>query len=130
MATLLNPLLFLFKISFLYNYCVNYYDYIVKCCSGIAGKWCVSLDIDLCLALTQHNMEIPNGRGKGDGRERRDGAGDVCIKMGERGRGMETSCEIKITSELVSNGWELMSHRVTVTERESGREGARKRHAQ
>ena len=73
-------------------------------------------------------LEIPNGRGKGDGRERRDGAGDVCIKMGERGRGMETSCEIKITSELVR--WVLMSNRVSVTERESGREGTRKRHAQ
>ena len=27
------------------NYCVNYYDYIVKWCSGIACHWCVLLDI-------------------------------------------------------------------------------------
>ena len=34
---------------FLPNYCFKNYDYIVKCCSGIActGNWCVSLDIAL-----------------------------------------------------------------------------------
>ena len=29
------------------NYCVKYYDYIVKWCSGLACNWCVSLDIVL-----------------------------------------------------------------------------------
>ena len=35
MATLLNSLSFVFKISFLPKYRVIYYDYIVKWCSGI-----------------------------------------------------------------------------------------------
>ena len=35
MAALLNSLLFVLKISFLPKYCVIYYDYIVKWCSGI-----------------------------------------------------------------------------------------------
>ena len=36
MATLLNSLFFMFKILFLPNYRVKYYDYIVKWCSGVA----------------------------------------------------------------------------------------------
>ena len=44
---LLNSLFFVFKISFLPNYCVKYYEYIVKWCSGVACNWCVSLDIAL-----------------------------------------------------------------------------------
>ena len=40
-----------FEISLLPNYCVKYYDYIVKWCSGMAYNWCVSLDIGIILAL-------------------------------------------------------------------------------
>ena len=35
MAILLTSLLFVFEISFLPKYRVNYYDYIIKCCFGI-----------------------------------------------------------------------------------------------
>ncbi len=35
MAILLTSLLFVFEISFLPKYCVNYYDYIIKWCFGI-----------------------------------------------------------------------------------------------
>ena len=42
-ATRLNSLSFVFKISFLPKYRVIYYDYIVKWCSGILCNWCVSL---------------------------------------------------------------------------------------
>ena len=51
MATLMNSLFFVFKISHLRNYCVQYYDYIVKWCSEIACNWCASLDICLILVL-------------------------------------------------------------------------------
>ena len=44
MAALLNSLFFVFKISFLPKYRVIYYDCIVKWCSGIYCKWCVSLN--------------------------------------------------------------------------------------
>ena len=47
MATLLNALFSVFKISFLPNYRVKYYVYLVKWCSGAACNWCVSLDIAL-----------------------------------------------------------------------------------
>ena len=50
--TQLNALFFAFKISFLPNYPVKYYDYIVKLWHGVACNWCVSLDIDFTLALT------------------------------------------------------------------------------
>ena len=43
MATLLTSLFFMFKMLFLYNYCIKYYDYIVKWCSGVACNWWVSL---------------------------------------------------------------------------------------
>ena len=52
MAILLNALLFLFRISLLFDYRVKYYDYIiVEWCSGVACNWYVSLDIALVLAL-------------------------------------------------------------------------------
>ena len=44
MATLLNSLFFVFKISLLPNYPVKYYDYIVKLYSSVACNWCVLLD--------------------------------------------------------------------------------------
>ena len=45
-------ILFLFNISFLPNYRVKDYDYVVKCCSGMTCNWCVSLGIArLTLAL-------------------------------------------------------------------------------
>ena len=50
-VTLLNSLFFVFRILFLCNYRVKYYDYIVKWCSGIAYNWCVSLDIGLVSPL-------------------------------------------------------------------------------
>ena len=50
MVTLLNSLFFVFKILLLPNYHVNYYDFIVKWCSGIACNWCVLLDFGLILA--------------------------------------------------------------------------------
>ena len=37
-------------ISFLPNYRVKDYDYIVKWCTGVAYNWCASLDIVLILA--------------------------------------------------------------------------------
>ena len=52
MATLLNSLFFVFKISLLPNYLVKYYDYIVKWCSGVEYNWCISLYMGLILALT------------------------------------------------------------------------------
>ena len=36
---------------FLPNYRAKYYDSIVKRCSSVAWKWCVSLDIAIRLAL-------------------------------------------------------------------------------
>ena len=45
MATPMNTLFFVFKISLLRNYHVKYYDYIVKWCSGITCDWSASLDI-------------------------------------------------------------------------------------
>ena len=45
MATLLNSLFFVFKISLLPRYRVKYYDHIVKWCSGVACNWRVSMDI-------------------------------------------------------------------------------------
>ena len=59
MATLFNSLFFVFKISFLPNYRVKYYDYIVKWWSGVACKWCVSLDIGLGLALSATVSFLP-----------------------------------------------------------------------
>ena len=50
MAMLLTSLLFVFEISFLPKYRVNYYDYIIKWCFGILCNWCVSLDIAHILA--------------------------------------------------------------------------------
>ena len=44
-ATLMKSFSFVFKISFLPNYRVKHYDYIVTWCSGIACNWCVSLDM-------------------------------------------------------------------------------------
>ena len=44
-------IIFLFKILFLPNHCVNYYDYIAKWCSGVACNLCVLLDIGLILVL-------------------------------------------------------------------------------
>ena len=54
MAKLMNSSFFMFKMSLLRNYCVKYYDYIVKRCSGIAGDWCASLDTTYNLALMSH----------------------------------------------------------------------------
>ena len=45
MATLLNSISFVFKISFLPKYCVIYYVYTVKWCSLINFNWYVWLDI-------------------------------------------------------------------------------------
>ena len=53
MATLLNSLISVFKISFLPNFRAKYYDYIVKMCSGVACNCCVSLDIDYILSFKQ-----------------------------------------------------------------------------
>ena len=50
------PLFLVFKILLLPNYCVKYYDYIVKWCSGIARDWCVSLDIALILVLMSQQL--------------------------------------------------------------------------
>ena len=47
----MNSSFFVFKISLLPNYHVQYYDYIVKLCNGIACDWCASLDISYILAL-------------------------------------------------------------------------------
>ena len=52
MAILLTSLLFVFEISFLPKYRVNYYDYIIQWCFGIYCNWCVSLDIAHMLALS------------------------------------------------------------------------------
>ena len=43
MAILLTSLLFVFEISFLPQYRVNYYDYIIKWCFGIQCNWCVCI---------------------------------------------------------------------------------------
>ena len=45
MATLLNSIYFVCKISFLHKYRVIYYDYTVKWCSLMNCNWCVWLDI-------------------------------------------------------------------------------------
>ena len=58
MAPLLNSFFFMFKISFLPNYRVKYYDYIVKWCSGVACNLCLSLDIALILALRFSQDEL------------------------------------------------------------------------
>ena len=55
MATLLNSIYFVFKISFLPKYRVIYYDYTVKWCSLINCNWCVwkkkkKKNINLCMA--------------------------------------------------------------------------------
>ena len=52
MAMLLNSILFVFEISFLPKYRVNYYYYIIKWCFGISCNWCVSLGIAHILPLT------------------------------------------------------------------------------
>ena len=52
MATLLNSLFFVFKISFLLKYCVKYYADIEKWCSVIYCNWRASLDIANMLAVT------------------------------------------------------------------------------
>ena len=51
MAALLNSLPFAFTDSFLPKYRVKYYDYSIKWCFEIKCNWCVSMDIDLILAL-------------------------------------------------------------------------------
>ena len=56
MAILLTSLVFVFEISFLPKYRVNYYDYILKWCFGIYCNWCVSLDIVHILALIKTYM--------------------------------------------------------------------------
>ena len=58
MAILLTSLLFVFEISFLPKYRVNYYDYIIKWCFGIQCNWCVSPDIAHILALMMMMMVI------------------------------------------------------------------------
>ena len=57
MVTLFNTLSFVFKISFLPNYSVKHYDYIVKWSSGIACNWCVLLDTALVLAFMSGRPE-------------------------------------------------------------------------
>ena len=44
---MVNLLFVLFRVSFLPNYRVKHYDYIVKWCSCLACDWCTSLDIAL-----------------------------------------------------------------------------------
>ena len=61
MAALLNSLFFVFTMSLLPNYCVTYYDYIVKWCSAIVCDWYVSLDIVLILALPHVVFRQPTG---------------------------------------------------------------------
>ena len=56
MAILLTSILFVFEISFLPKYRVNYYDYIIKWCFGIYCNGCVSLDIAHILALSRNNI--------------------------------------------------------------------------
>ena len=56
LAILLTSLLFVFEISFLPKYHVNYYDYIIKWCFGIKYNWCVSLDIAHILALREDHI--------------------------------------------------------------------------
>ena len=58
MASLLESLFFVFRISLLPNYRVNYYDYIVKWCSGIPCNWCVSLDIALKAVMCVAGPEL------------------------------------------------------------------------
>ena len=58
LLTLLNSLFFVFKIALLPKYRVNYYDYIIKMCSGVACNWCVSLDSGLILVLNLHKVSI------------------------------------------------------------------------
>ena len=60
MAILLTSLLFVFAISFLPKYRVNYYDYIMKWCFGISCNWCVSLDIAHILALKVSFITLTN----------------------------------------------------------------------
>ena len=48
------------KISFLPNYCVKYYEYIVKWSSGVAFDCCASLDIAYIVALRYHSHSIVN----------------------------------------------------------------------
>ena len=55
MATLLNSLFFVLTNLFLPSYCVKKYDYIVKCSSGVACSWCLSLVIALILALKNYH---------------------------------------------------------------------------
>ena len=62
MSILLNSLFFVFKISFLPNYCVKYYDYIVKWYSGVACNWCVSLDIALILATKIRSLIVADSK--------------------------------------------------------------------
>ena len=49
---IVDLIVFVFKISFLPNYRVNYYDYIIKWCFGMQCNWCVSLHISESLALS------------------------------------------------------------------------------
>ena len=57
-VTLLGYLLFVFKVSYLPNYRIKYYTYIVKLRCGVACNWCVSLGIAFILALTS-NETVP-----------------------------------------------------------------------
>ena len=65
MATLLNQLSFLFKISFWVSTVSNNYDHIiiVKWCNGISSfDWCASLDIAfLSLLCIARIAELPSG---------------------------------------------------------------------
>ena len=56
MAALLNSLSFAYTHSFLPKYRVEYYNYIIKWCSGISCNWCVSMDIDKIVALTKRKV--------------------------------------------------------------------------
>ena len=58
MATLLNSLFLVFKISVVLNYSVKYYDYILKWWCGAAGNWYVSLDIGVNFGLKHVYEEL------------------------------------------------------------------------
>ena len=56
MTTQLNSLFSAVKILFLPKYCVKYYDYIVKWCSGIACNWvCIA---GYCLNLSFKGFSV------------------------------------------------------------------------
>ena len=51
MATLLKSLLLVFNILFLPNYCVKYYDYIVKRCSDVACNYVAGYSLNVNFKL-------------------------------------------------------------------------------